>query len=141
MTRSSSLGKAPGSGSGGHQGLVVTGLTLGTAGIAGVVSLVGGGLATAYLPASDIVRDRIAGAEVKVSVASGKRGTDRGQHCSYPPAELKFLTQTLQLAMHPNAQRSRDRVIEPHTFDVDARTFCLIPFGQRAAYAEPRVGG
>jgi hypothetical protein len=58
-------------------GVVAVGLTVGTAGIAGVVSLVATGLAAAYLPVNEIVRDRVAGADVTVSVASGERGNVR----------------------------------------------------------------
>lgn len=59
---------------------VAVGLAVGTAGIAGVISLVAGGLAAAYPPVGDFVRDQKAGAEIKVPVrgrASGKRGNVR----------------------------------------------------------------
>jgi hypothetical protein len=60
-------------------GIAVGGLTaglavIGTAGIAGVVSVIAGGLASVYLPVSEIVRDRRASAEVQLPVTSGKRG-------------------------------------------------------------------
>jgi hypothetical protein len=58
-------------------GGLVSGLVLGTAGVAGVVSLVTAALASVYTPVDEIARDSFAGAEVKLSVASGKRGNVR----------------------------------------------------------------
>lgn len=54
-------------------GGVAGGLVFGTAGIAGVVSLVVGGLAAVYPPVDEYVRDKVSGAELEVTVTSGRR--------------------------------------------------------------------